>query len=100
VLEVEPKIFDALSEVKQQKLTDTGIVKIVPHYTRDFRGRVGREDVLKSLPRSRVIGSKFPASGNRQRTALLTCQLELAQIGAVPNFARCEADGQPAKSSA
>ena len=38
--EVEPKIFDALSEVKQQKLTDAGIVKIVPHYTRDFRGRI------------------------------------------------------------
>jgi len=40
VPEVEPKIFDALSEVKQQKLTDAGIVKIVPHYTRDFHGRI------------------------------------------------------------
>jgi hypothetical protein len=46
VPEVEPKIFDALSEVKRQKLIDAGIVKIVPHYTRDFRGPHRREDVV------------------------------------------------------
>ena len=40
VPEVDPKIFDALSEVKRQKLVDAGVVKIVPHYTRDFRGCV------------------------------------------------------------
>jgi len=40
VPEVEPKIFDALSEAKRKKLIDDGIVKIVPHWTRDFHGRV------------------------------------------------------------
>jgi hypothetical protein len=32
VPEVEPKIFDALSATKRQKLIDEGVVKIVPHW--------------------------------------------------------------------
>lgn len=40
VPEVNPKIFDALSETKRKKLIDAGIVTIVPHWTRDFHGRV------------------------------------------------------------
>lgn len=40
VSEVDPKIFDALSETKRQKLIDDGIVKVVPHWSRDFHGRV------------------------------------------------------------
>jgi hypothetical protein len=40
VPEIEPKIFNALSEVKRQKLIDAGIVKIVPYYTRQYHGRV------------------------------------------------------------
>ncbi len=38
--EIDEKVLDALSEVKRQKLIDAGIIKIVPHYTRDFHGRV------------------------------------------------------------
>jgi hypothetical protein len=40
VSEVDPKIFDALSEVKRQKLIDAGIIKIVAYYSRAFHGRV------------------------------------------------------------
>ena len=38
--EVDPKIFDALSEVKRQKLIDAGIIKITPVYSRHYYGRV------------------------------------------------------------
>ncbi len=40
VPEVDPRIFDALSEVKRKKLIDAGIIKVVAHYSRDFHGRV------------------------------------------------------------
>jgi hypothetical protein len=40
VAEVEPKVFDALPPAKREKLVDQGIIKIMPHFTRDFHGRV------------------------------------------------------------
>ena len=36
--EIDVKLFDALSEMKRQKLIDAGIVKIVAHYSREFHG--------------------------------------------------------------
>jgi hypothetical protein len=40
VPEVDPDAFGALPEAKRQKLIAEGIVKIVPHWSRDFHGRV------------------------------------------------------------
>jgi hypothetical protein len=40
VPEVDPKIFDVLSEAKRKKLIDAGVNKIAPHWARDFRGRL------------------------------------------------------------
>jgi hypothetical protein len=40
VPEVDPKIFDALTESRRGKLIDEGIIKVVPTWTRDFHGRV------------------------------------------------------------
>jgi hypothetical protein len=37
--EVQVKTWDALSETKRQKIIEAGIIKIVPHYSRDFHGR-------------------------------------------------------------
>jgi hypothetical protein len=38
--EIDPKIFDALTDARRRKLVDEGIVKVVPSWTRDFHGRV------------------------------------------------------------
>ncbi len=38
--EVDPGAFHALSDAKRQKLIDGGVIKLVPHWTRDFHGRV------------------------------------------------------------
>jgi hypothetical protein len=40
VPEVDADAFQALPDARRQKLVDDGIVKIVPHWTRDFHGRV------------------------------------------------------------
>ena len=38
--EVDEKTFDNLTPARRQKLIDSGVIKIVPHWTRDFHGRV------------------------------------------------------------
>jgi len=40
VPEVNEKVFDILTGAKRQKLIDSGVVTLVPHYTRECRGRV------------------------------------------------------------
>ena len=61
--EVDPKIFDVLSEVKRQQLIDAGIVKIVPHWSRDFYGPRRREDVLNSENPVTRAAYRFAARG-------------------------------------
>jgi hypothetical protein len=38
--EVDPTAFGALSDARRQKLLDEGLIRLVPNWSRDFRGSV------------------------------------------------------------